>query len=247
MHFRTRCFATQGNFRTALFLALFVSSSALLTGCLTPKKMDQWIGQKYGSTAATFKPKATNGVSFYPHDTVKNQPVAHSERLKTKIIPAFFYWQWNYTISSELRQSVAMTQVRSGMMAQINSAALRKQLNGHTLELNVTGVPHSFLLRNRGHLIYALLFYVKWERTWIKPGNEDLVIEYRLKNGETEVKSGTVRVAAIDPDMSLKMFQSVKKLTWQYLDQYDANAKVIGRMAMNQIISELQTIPVAAQ
>jgi hypothetical protein len=74
----------------------------------------------------------------------------------------------------------------------------------------------------------------------VQPHVQEMVVSYRELNSNNEVvKTGKVVVADVNAAMSLKMFQSLKKLTWRYLDDYDANITAMSKKCMDKVSADL--------
>lgn len=222
-------------FKTAL-LATVVLVSA--TSCLSSRKMDKWIDKHYNTTAAT-PAKKSDFIS------IKSEPAAASLRLsntvrgKKKLIPALVYWHWDYSTVSTLNASIFTNQLSAAMVPYANSKGLRQKLAGQKLELSVVKAPAQFELTEKGHLIYILFYYIGWEHIYIEPQKQDLIVAYRILKNGVEVKKGELEIPNRDQSISLKMFQSPKKMTWRYLDQYNTNVKNMGKELIERLLTEV--------
>jgi hypothetical protein len=113
---------------------------------------------------------------------------------------------------------------------------LKQKLNGNHLELTIEQMPNVMILGDEGWAI--LLFGV--ESLTVGPEIRDMVVSYRLVNtNNEEVKKGTITIRDNNQKLSLSMFQSMKKLTWRYLETYDANITAMSKRFVDQLASEL--------
>jgi ABC-type uncharacterized transport system YnjBCD substrate-binding protein len=58
-------------------------------------------------------------------------------------------------------------------------------------------------------------------------------------NGANEIKNGSIDVPYDNKGIDLKMFQSLKKKTWQYLDDYNSYINAMGKTAVDKLMDEL--------
>jgi hypothetical protein len=150
------------------------------------------------------------------------------------------YWHWDYSTVSTLNPSVFINNLNAAMVPYANSKGLKQKLAGQKLELSVVKAPASFELTEKGNLIFILVYYFGWEHIYIEPQKQDLVIAYRLLKDGTELKKGELEIANRDQPISLRMFQSPKKMTWRYLDQYNTNVRTMGKELVDKLLTEVQ-------
>jgi len=60
-----------------------------------------------------------------------------------------------------------------------------------------------------------------------------------LLKDNVETKMGTITVADRNKPINVKVFHSVKKTYWSYLDQYNANIQAMSKEAVDKLIAEL--------
>jgi hypothetical protein len=98
-------------------------------------------------------------------------------------------------------------------------------------------MPTVFLVDDRGYMIFPI-YSVEWLS--IQPTIEDLVVSYRLLDANNaEVKTGSISVPDPETAIGLKMWHSLKKMTWDYLDQHDDNITAMSRKFVDKLVSEL--------
>ncbi len=67
-----------------------------------------------------------------------------------------------------------------------------------------------------------------------------MVISYKVfGNDNSEIKTGTITIPNTDKGVSLKAYQSIKKMTWRYLEDYDANIISLSKKVVDKLIAEL--------
>ncbi len=218
-----------------LYFFLLISFSS----CLTSRKMDKWIDRQYGSTVPQ-KMKSSDYITIKTDNLTKSEKVSTTQKGKRKLIPALFYWHWDYSTVSTLNPYIPVSNVSTTIMPYANSKGLRQKLNGQKLELTFDQAPAVFELTEKGNLIFVLVYYIGWENIYIEPKNEEMVVAYRLLNSNNEeTKKGVITITNRDQPISLKMFQSPKKMTWRYLEQYNNNIKSMSRELVDKLMLEI--------
>ncbi|MEO6453739.1 MAG: hypothetical protein ABIN97_06710 [Ginsengibacter sp.] len=66
-----------------------------------------------------------------------------------------------------------------------------------------------------------------------------MVISYRILKDNTEKKQGTITVADPSRPQSLKFLQSVKKMTWNYLGEYDNIIKAMSKEFVDKLLLKM--------
>jgi hypothetical protein len=215
----------------------FLFLTVILCSCLTPRKIDKWTTAYYG-TAVNSKIKSNDYISIKAPGT-HNDIVSVTEKRKMKLIPALFYWQWEYGTTTTLNQLVPANYFSSTIIPYANAKKLKDKLNGQKLELIINNVPTVFSIVDKGGLVFLVLYYIDWDRIFMDPQKQDMIIEYRLLKENVETKKGTVIIADRNKPLNVKVFHSVKKTFWSYLDQYNANVQAMSKEAIDKLIAEL--------
>ena len=100
-------------------------------------------------------------------------------------------------------------------------------------------MPADFSVVDKGGLVFLIVFYIDWDRIFMDPQKQNTVIDYRLLKDNVETKKGTITVADRNKPLNVKVFHSVKKTFWSYLDQYTANIQAMSKEAIDKLIGEL--------
>ncbi len=124
-------------------------------------------------------------------------------------------------------------------IAYANRKGFKQKLNGERVELSVENIPNVFAIDDKGHLIWVIIYYFGWEVLSIQPQNKDMVVSYRILKGDEEIKKGLITIPNASKPYYMKMFQSLKKKTWEFLNQYDAGMAAAGKIVIDQLIMEL--------
>lgn len=216
---------------TAIALLLFTS------GCLTPKKMDGWINEYEGGF--TTKLKTSDYITIKTPELPKNDLPSVSAKGPGKFVPAIFYWKSERTVNSSLNPYIPVVNINSTILQYANTKKMREKLNGQKIELTINKVPDMFTLVDRYQLFFFVVFYVQSERIFIAPQKQDLVINYRILKDNAETKTGTITIADPSKAKDLKFLQSVKKMTWNYLEEYDNIVKDMSKQFVDKLLLEI--------
>ncbi len=221
---------------------LFISFLILtLTSCLGPKKINKWVAKHYNETEPTQAPKK-NSITYISVTSPllsADGPISVTEKKTTDLLPLLFYWQWDYKNTCTLNPKIPIDHFTTETIAYANRKGLRQKLNGGRVELSVENIPNVFAIDDKGHLIWVILYYFGWEALSIQPQNKDMVVTYRVLKGDEEIKKGVITIPNASKPYYMKMFQSLKKKTWEFLDQYNASMAAAGKVVIDQLTSEL--------
>jgi hypothetical protein len=225
----------------AFFYASFFGAALVfgLTGCLGPQKINKWVAQHYEEEplAAPLK---------------KNQPIVISSALPetgvklsetitdvSKVLPLIFYWQYDYRCTSTLNPQLAVDNFSSTVFTRYGHG-LKEKVGGNRLELRIEQMPQSFVIDDKGHIIWLIFSTAGWDKIAVEPGLKDMVISYRLLGAKNEaLKKGSITVADSRKVKGLAMFKSLRKLTKQKLSEYDANIAAMTRKFLDKLEEEL--------
>jgi hypothetical protein len=212
-----------------------------LTSCYSPKKLDKYIGAHYEDN---FSPKIKSPKSFITIKTTDNitdgDNISITTKEKSSMLPLLFYFQWHYSHVSNLNQSIPLNNFSTSVLNYANSQGLKTKLNGKTVELTVESVPHIFSFEDKGWIAWVIVAHFGVDKLYFAPDKKDLVVKYRVLQGTTEVKTGVITVPNSDKVYNDKFFQTLKKMTDKYLDQYDASINQLGKDFVDKLMVELQ-------
>ncbi|MGK2860370.1 MAG: hypothetical protein ACSLE0_00420 [Chitinophagaceae bacterium] len=68
---------------------------------------------------------------------------------------------------------------------------------------------------------------------------KDLIVTYKLEDGDKGAKSGKITVKNIDKNKRLRYFQSWKSATSEYFAEYNANFTSMTKSFVSQLTEEL--------
>ena len=162
-----------------------------------------------------------------------------TEKRTSDLLPLLFYWQWDYKNTCTLNPQIAINGFTSALTLYAGHG-LRQKLNGQRLELTIEKIPTRFAIDDKGHLIWVLIYAFGWDRLTVQPEENLMVVSYKLtKEDNTVVKSGTINIPSTDRKLVLGMYQSLKKKTFQYLDQYNSSITLMSKSLVDKLVAEL--------
>lgn len=209
----------------------------LLTGCLTPRKMDKWVNIHYEGREQ-IKPKSNDSISFQQDKS--DEKTSETEKIKSSLLPLLFYWQWKHITHTSLNRNLTTSAFSNSFISVANTKGIKAKIGDNKLVIRFDNNPTDFTFHENGSLIYLVLAYIGWESILIQPKQEQIGISYLLtdKNG-IEIKKGNILIQNPNKEQRFKKFQSLKKLTWSYFDNCEANLKLISRELADKLLAEL--------
>lgn len=207
------------------------------SGCMTPAKMDGWIEEHEGGFAK--KLKTSDYITIKNPDLPQSDLASVSKKGDSKFIPALLYWKSERTIVADLNTYIPIGLMNATIIQYANTKGLKQKLNGEHIEFTLNKVPSVFTFTDKYQLFFFVVFYVQDQQFFITPQKQDIVVSYRILKDNTEVKNGTVTVADPDKAVRLKFLQSLKKMTWNYLDEYDNNVRAASKEIVDKLLLQL--------
>ncbi len=185
------------------------------------------------------KLKSSDYITIKTESISKSEMASTSQKGGSKFIPAIFYWKSEQTIVSDLNSAIPVNNVTTTIINYANTKGLKQKLNGQKLELSFGKLPEIFTTTHKYQMFFFVLFYVQSEYYFLTPQKQDITVSYKILKDNLPTKTGFVTVA--DPSKSIrqKIFQSVKKMTWNYLEDYDTNVKAMSKEIIDKIIPEI--------
>ena len=218
-----------------LFTALLIA--ALFSSCLTTKKVDSFIEEHEGGYST--KLKTSDYITLTTPGFPKTEQASVTAKGKNKVLPLLVYWRFEWSRIPTLNPYIPINTINSTIIQYANTKKLKEKLNGQKLELTIDKVPTTFSLTYRDELVYFVFYYIQWGRVFIVPQKQDITFSYRLVKDGVETKKGAITIADPSKPLDLKFLQSVKKMTWNYLDDYDNMIRVMSREFVDRLMGEI--------
>ncbi len=216
----------------ALFALLFSLSS-----CLTSKKMDKFVANHYNNELP--KPDRKKKAEIVVTSTVPsvNSSISTTVHKTDNFLPLIVYWQYKHRQSCTLNSAIAVTNFTNTINASATKG-LSQKLNSNKLELTVEEAPSGFSMVLNEHMVW-LVYAFSWAKIYIEPDYKDLVVSYKMLQGDGTLKTGKIIVKNTDKNKGLRFFQSWKSATSEYLSSYNANLTTMTRSFVTQLANEL--------
>ena len=209
----------------------------LMTSCLGPKKIDKWVAEKYMEPPAPIK-KSHEHISVVSNFSFDGTKFSTTEKRTSNMVPLIVYWQFDYKNTCTLNPQIAVN-IFTNTVNSYSGHGLKQKLEGQRIELTIEKVPNKFAIDDKGHLIWVVFAY-SWDYLTVLPVEKDLVVSYKVFDiNNLQMKQGSVTISGSDKPIDVHMFQSLKKKTWAFLDQYDAGIAVMSKHMVDQLVTEL--------
>ena len=208
---------------------------ATLTSCLNPHMVNRWVAHHYTPDALEPPRQKNNQIVITSKLPETGPQPSTTEKKWSHVVPAIVYWHIDYQNICTLNPQIAVNRFTTAISTY--GGKLKGKLNGGHLELTIQQMPTVFLVDDRGYMIFPI-YSVEWLS--IQPAITALVVSYRLLDANNaEVKTGSISIADPETAVGLKMYHSLKKLTWEYLDQHDDNITAMSRKVVDKLVIEL--------
>lgn len=219
--------------KTILFCAL----ALIFAGCLGPKKINKWVTKKYGEAPEQIKKKSDIIVITSTVPSM-GDVLSTTQKKTSHMLPLLFYWQWDYKNTCTLNSRIAVNNFTATVLSYANKG-LKQKLAGERLELTIEKIPTSFAIDDKGHMIW-IIYAFGWDVLTVQPEDHNMMVAYKVFNADNaQTKSGEITVSNSDKGLTLGMWQSLRKKTYQYLDQYDETITSMSKIFVDKLKGEL--------
>jgi hypothetical protein len=207
-----------------------------LTSCLTAKKLDKFVASHYNNELPKPK-KSKTEITVNSGVASEGNSLSSTVHQTNSFLPLIVYWQYKHRQNCSLNPAIAVTQFTNAVNTQA-SKGLTQKLAGQKLELTVEQAPSGFAIVSNEHMVWVVYAF-SWAKVFIEPDFKDLVVSYRLLQGDQPTKSGKITVKNTDKNKGIRFFQSWKSATTEYLNEYESNLTAMTRSFVNQLTQEL--------
>jgi hypothetical protein len=215
----------------------FCAMTLIFAGCLGPKKINKWVAKKYGEAPAQIK-KKNNSIIITSTVPSMGDVLSTTQKKTSHVLPLLFYWQWDYKNTCTLNPQIAVNNFTATVLSYANKGLIQK-LAGERLELTIEKIPTSFAIDDKGHMIWVIYAF-GWDILTVLPEDHNMIVGYKVFNADnTQTKSGKITVSNSDKGLTLGMWQSLRKKTYQYLDQYDETITSMSKICVDKLKKEL--------
>jgi hypothetical protein len=223
-----------GKSQTLMLVGLLI----FLSSCLGPKKIDKWVAEQYGGEVPVPSKKKSDIITVNSNLPSMGVKLSNTEKSTSHVLPLLFYWQYDYLNTCSLNPQIAVNNFTNTVMSY-GSKGLKQKLNGQRIELTVEKIPTTFAVDDKGHMIWVIYAFA-WDDLSVKPFDKEIVVSYKVFNSDnTPAKNGVISFSSPNKGITLGMYQSLKKKTMQYLDQYDASITAMSKTVVDKLTAEL--------
>ena len=219
-------------------LCLFVFIFVFFTSCLNSKKMEKIVFSHYGEMPAlkanTQSPnvKVETNLTNGSHEKI----MSTSTKKKVKFLFLLLYWHEHNMLETKLNQKIPVHQFTNSIYQFSKNSRISEKLKDGMLTLEIVNVPGTYSFHVDSH---GALLLVEWDKIYLAPSNEDLIVNYSFVKEGQPAKTGKVEIKDPNKLYGLGYFQSLKAATHDYLTAYDNFYKNAGRMVLEKIAVEL--------
>lgn len=207
--------------------------------CSSMKNMDRLIAREYGDAPVNPIKKKSDYIAVQTNLIVKDSKPSLTVKEKRKMLPLFFYWNWDYLNLITLNPNIPIASFNTTILSYANTKGLKDKLNGRKIELSIDSIPNLFSIEDKGWLVYVILGHFGNEVITINPHNKNLVVSYNILQDNIATKTGVINIDNHDPRIRRKFFQGSKKMTKIYLGSYDENIKLMSKKVIDALMLEL--------
>jgi hypothetical protein len=225
--------------RTTLFsLSVLFFAALSLPSCITSRKIDKWVDKKISETLPANK-KNNDYLAISTTLPIADQKNSTTEKTHSSLLPLIVYWEWHITNTCTLNPKIPYSTFTNTAISYAGSQGIKTKLNGRRIELEVKQMPNAFSIDDVSHMIFIGFYAFGWDDFSVLPQNNNLVVSYKILQENTEVKQGVISIPDASGPVNIKMFQSVKRRTWKYIDQYNENIAAMSKKVVDELITTL--------
>lgn len=190
-----------------------------LKGCTTTRRLDRLVNQYHIE-----KPIGEIKKPVWLENSSKTiETFSTSEKVKSRFIPAIFYWKWDTKIVTEINKDIILNRFVNYLSSKSDSLSIPEKLKGQKLIVDYLEAPNKFNYSQDGKLLDFILLYSLTDSLTIKPYESP----YRLKYSIIDIQSNTVKKGEVEVESKLPAManDSISKKIFirQYLNKYYKN------------------------
>lgn len=210
----------------------------MFSGCITSKKLDRFIAGQYGNELPKLVKARYDNISVtaslpYNATGLSNTVVKYSH-----LLPLLFYWQIKRQNICTMNPAIFVNKFTNTISLEAGRW-IGPKLGNEKLNLTVEQLPNIFTIDDKGHMIWIVLYAFGWDKMSVRPQPADLVVSYKLSDGDHIVKTGEVSVPDAQQPVGIKMLESWKTATSAFVSGYNYEIAKMSRSCMQELAKEL--------
>ena len=225
------------NLKNSATVALLLCILFSFSSCLTAKKLDKYVAAQYNNELPKPIKRKKPEIEVTPANTGGQTTISTSVHQTDKFLPLIVYWKYDHRQTCTLNPAIPIVNFENAMYS-LPTKNLIGKLNGRKVELTVQKAPAAFSIVMKENAIWVIYVF-DWAKVYIEPDTSDLVVSYKLLDGNKQVKTGTITVKNTEKNKGIRFFQSWKSATSEHLDEYNTNFTSMTKSSINQLTEEL--------
>jgi hypothetical protein len=209
-----------------------------MSGCFT-SRLNKFVAGQYGNELPPLFKDRNNEIIVTSADPFASGQLSTTVTKTSNMLPMLFYWQWDHQTICTLNPGILVNKFTNTIHIDARRE-LSEELHGQKLELTIEKLPHIFAFNDKEHMIWAIFHVFDWQKVSIMPSDNEMVVSYRLLNNDNVVKSGEITIPGNENKIDLRMFESWKAATSEYLAQYNYSIARMSHTFINELEKALQ-------
>lgn len=216
----------------------FVLFIVLFTSCVNSERMEKIVFSHYGEMPAlkantqSANVKVETDLTNGSHEKI----MSTSTRKMVKFLFLLLYWHEHNMLETKLNQKIPVHQFTNSIYQFSKNSRISEKLKDGMLNLEIVKVPRTYSFHADSH---GALLLISWEKFYLAPSGEDVVVNYSFTKEGQPAKTGKVEIKDPNSLYGLGYFQSLKAATHDYLTAFDNFHKNAGKMVLEKIVAEL--------
>jgi hypothetical protein len=205
--------------------------------CLTTKKFDAYVSAQYNDQLPQVNTKKNSGNILVSSALSQGSTTISTTEPSTKVLPLIVYWNIDHRYVCSLNSQIAVVNFSKAVKAMANKG-LNEHLKGRKLELTVDQAPSTFSMVDKTNVVWVI-YAVHWSKVYIQPDAKDLVVSYKLHQPDSTIKTGSITVKSKQHTQNLRLFQSWKSATSEYLSAYESDVTAMTKEFVTKLLEDM--------
>ena len=217
--------------------------SLLSFGCaVKSKKLQNVIDEKLVETTNSSKQyqKGTSNLDITLRINKEISLVTNCEQISSSFVPAFFYWGWNSEINCEIGREYLEEHLKREMIAKIEDEGLHSYFQDKKIIIDINAIPTKFKFQDKGNVIYLVIAYSMAQKRYFAPELTDFKGTYKIVDKDNNVITENNFEKPLTLKSQTSNTKSTKKLSWQYLENYNVEINRFVKIIFNDMNEKIQ-------
>ncbi len=199
-------------------------------------RLQTMVQEKINETKKSIVPNVNVEIKINKNIELANE----CKQEKSSFIPALLYWGWNSEIICEFSKTTIENEINNIVKNKITNIGLDKSLENKKLLINIDELPTKFKYQEKGDVIIFIFAYVMSQKRYFAPELKEFKGNYKIINEENKiiVEKDFVKDIKLLPQSN--NYKSTKKLSWQYIDEYNNELDRFVTIILDEIKSNIE-------